>query len=226
MTNNKFGAVNWDEVNLQNGKGNKSRDSFLRLDSGDNQIRILTKPHEYLMHKYKVTPTDPGYGTRVKSSLFHGRDCLVDAGHRVQKKWYLGVIDRKTQSYRILDIGPSIFKDIQELVRDEDWGDPVGYDLNIRVDKQGGAQGYYNVIPKSKKPLSPADLEIKQSIDLENLKKLASPPTILEMEAQVALIKERRNQAMGLTSNGEKKESVVDAVIEEDENFDFPSVEA
>lgn len=227
-TNQKFGMTSWGDVNLQPNNTRNTRDSFLRLDQGDNLVRVITKPFEYLVHRFKANESDPGYGTKVMSSIFHGSDPLMEPPYNLKapkKRWYVGVIDRKTQSYKVLDISPAVFKSIQELYRDsEDWGDPSQYDINIKVNKSGGAMGYFTVIPKSKKALTPSDLEIKQTVDLEFLRKLTTPPTQAEVLAKVKLLVDRRNQQMGQANSNESK-SVVDMEVENDDQFEFPSVQ-
>jgi hypothetical protein len=137
--------------------------------------------------------------------------------YKPKRRWLIGCIDRKTQSYKILDIGVSVFKAIQELVRDDDWGDPQNYDVNIKVDKAGGPNGYYSVIPKKAKPLTAADLEIKQMADLEELKRKCTPPTPEQVEERIAAI-----DAKSKARRGEKKTAAV-ASSTEATQFDFPA---
>jgi hypothetical protein len=181
MSTTEFGMQDWDAVEIKsNAPSNTPRkDLYMRLEAGENRVRIITKPFQYLVHRYKPAPDAPGYGERILSSLPHGSDPVMDkTKQKPKRKWLIGVIDRKTQSYKILDMGTLIFKGIQELVRDtEDWGDPSMYDISIKVDKQGGPSGYYAVIPKAKKALSLADVELKQQVDLEDLAKRVTPPT-------------------------------------------------
>jgi len=182
-----FGATSWDTEPSNGGQNRKGSDTFLKLESGDNVMRIVTKPHEYLVHDFKPIKDAPGYGTKLKSSMYHGADPLCEAPWNLKPKqrWYLGVIDRKTQSYKILDISSSVFKGIQVLVRDEDWGDPSQYDVNVKVNKQGGAAGYYMVTPKSKKPLSASDLDIRNNINPEDLKRRCTPPTYEDVKKRM-----------------------------------------
>ncbi|HUS88851.1 MAG TPA: hypothetical protein VMW91_05690 [Desulfosporosinus sp.] len=218
-TTNKYGMVTWDEVEIATNTPNQSRrDLYLRLDAGSNEVRVLTKPHEFLMHKYKTHPDDPGYGERVLSSIFHGRDPLMEKGLKPKRRWLLGVIDRKTQSYKILDVGPAVFKGVQKLVRNEKWGDPSQYDIDIQVDKAGGPSGYYTVIPMGHTPLSPSDLEIKQMADLEELKRKCTPPTPEEVDQRVAAIDAKSKSRQGNATSP----SADDA---EDSETDFPAVE-
>ena len=60
----KYGLTSWDDVELSSGRVKKTRDEFIRLDSGSNLVRILTEPHQYLVHKYKEK-NDPGFGDKI-----------------------------------------------------------------------------------------------------------------------------------------------------------------
>lgn len=220
----KFGATSWDEVEVKQPRKSQ-KDLFLRLDNGDNVVRIITKPHEYLVHTVKLDPKEPGFGHRIMSSQFHGSDPLTEPPYnsKPKRRWYIGVIDRKTASYKILDMSTQVFKGIQELVRDEEWGDPSQYDVNIKVDKEGGPSSYYNVIPKNKKPLSSADLEIRQNVDLEELKRKCTPPTPEEVLKKIEFLKSRnQNTAQAAVAPVTQN---VSAAADEDDDLEFPAVE-
>lgn len=234
---NQFGATSWD-IDTNNGfkPRENTKDLYMRLEQGPNVVRVLTKPHEYLCHQWKVNPLDPGYGSRVNSSKFYGSDILEEKfSSKAKRRWLLYVIDRKTASVKLLDISKSVFDGVRELTRDEDWGDPTQYDIDIKVDKQSTSPGgYYKVVPKSKKPMSPADLELKQNVDLDLLRLKCTPPTVEQMNTRVAaLIAKSPN---GLPKKADEVKNVETKVVEaidqpvhsnEDENeFDFPSVNA
>src|SRR3990167_4271175 len=173
----EVGMTTWDNDVKRPAFGQNNKDLYMRLENGTNVLRVITKPHVYNVHRYKANESDPGYGDRILCSAFHGSCPVCDKGDKAKRRWLVGIIDRKTSAYKILDISVSVYKAIQELVRDEDYGDPSMYDIDIKVDKQGGATGYYNVVPKPKKPLSPSDLQIKESVDLDDLKRRCVPPT-------------------------------------------------
>jgi hypothetical protein len=216
----QYGLTDWSQVELKgnNNGGQNNKDLYLRLQNGNNVVRVVTKPHEYLVHRYKAHEDDPGYGDRIMSSIHHGSDPLIEMGQKPKRRWLVGVIDRVSQSYKILDMSVSVFKGLQELVRDEDWGDPTQFDVDIKVDKQGGPTGYYTIIPKSKKPLSAADLDIKSQIDLEDLKRRCTPPTPDQVAAKVKVAQEKSPnfsgqpiQAQPQTQAQPQAQQVVDA---------------
>lgn len=243
---NRFGATSWDDVELNSKKTSKSnnKDSFLKLEQGSNIVRIITKPYEYLVHSYKAHKDDPGYGMKVMSSSYHGprdefngaSDPLMGPPYNLKPspRWYIGVIDRKTQSAKIIDLSPSAFRGIQGLVRDEDWGDPSMYDIDIKVDKDGGPANYYIVNPKPKKPLSPSDLEIREGFDVESIERRCHPPTYEKVQERVDYI--NKQSKIWVAENAAKQQQSVEEtaapaapVVSSSETqnasgFDFPPV--
>lgn len=233
-TKNSFGMTSWEDVDTSNGFiRENTKDLYMRLEQGSNVVRILTKPHQYTCHQWKVNPADPGFGSRVNSSKFYGSDILEEKfGSKSKNRWLLYCIDRRTQSVKLLDISRTVFDGIKTLVSDtEDWGSPDQYDIDIKVNKSGGASGYYIVTPKSKKPLSPADLELKQSLNLDLLKLKCTPPTVEQMNARVAaLIAKSPNGLPNAVKTAEVKPVVETQVQsssdESGDDFDFPNVSA
>jgi len=175
-----FGEVNWNDDVFGGNEGKKntnSKDLFLRLEEGSNEMRLVTQPFQYLVHKYKKEG-DSGFGQKVSCSAIHGSCPLCDTGDKAKPRWLLGVISRKTGTYKILDISFAVFSQIRKLARNtQRWGDPTKYDIDIVVDKNGGATGYYSVQPISKEPLSASDQKIKDDADLDDLKRRVTPPT-------------------------------------------------
>ena len=172
-----FGEVNWsDDVYTGGSKKESNKDIWLKLDEGENELRLITQPFQFLVHKYKKDETDK-YGQKVYCSAVHGSCPLCDIGDKAKPRWLLGVISRKTNTYKILDISYAVFSQIRKLAKNQRWGDPTKYDISIVVDKQGGPTGYYSVQPVAKEPLSAADQVIKDSADLDELKRKVTPPT-------------------------------------------------
>lgn len=191
-----FGEVSWNDDVFpgDNKKQTNSKDLFLRLNEGPNEIRILTQPHQYLVHKYKKEG-DPGFGQKVQCSAIHGSCPLCADGDKAKPRWLLGVITRKDNTYKILDISFAVFSQIRKLNKNPKFGDPTKYDINIEVDKNGGATGYYSVQAYSKEALSATDQVIKDSIDFDDLKRRVTPPTPEKVQA-------RLDKINGVTTNG------------------------
>jgi len=189
MSNNN--AITFGEVDYNTDafggdkKQTNSKDLFLRLQEGSNELRLVTSPFQYLVHKYKKEG-DSGFGQKIGCSIMHGSCPLCELGDKAKPRWFYGVIDRKTGLYKILDVSFAVFSQIRKLARNtQRWGDPTKYDIDIVVDKNGGATGYYSVQPISKEPLSATDQQIKDNADLDDLKRRCTPPTVEQVQKRM-----------------------------------------
>ena len=182
-----YGEISWDDEVSAERKNNK--DSFLRLEEGANVVRLITKPYQYLVHRYKKEG-DPGYGQKVYCSTPADGKCpLCATGDKAKPRWFIGVIDKKNQTTKILDISFSVFSQIRNLARNADvWGDPQKYDINIFVNKNGGATGYYSVQPIPHKPLSVTEQQLRDNFDLDDLTKKVTAPTSDQVETRLSKI--------------------------------------
>ena len=226
MTNNnqKFGAVDWDSVKFGKGQfaDNENKTEFMRLKNGDNTIRLLTKPYQYLVWLgWKPTEEVPEhvknkFGERVMSSIFHGEDPLMQEPWNLkfpQRRWLAGCIDRATGSYKILDMGPSIFEKLQFLNKKR--GDPLTYDVTITKNPENPPASFYSLLNEEKTPLSASDLEIKEQVDIEDLKRRVSPPTYNEVKERIQKIIEKYSVQSSAPGTAKAEE--------ETDDTDFPS---
>ena len=230
MKTTTFGEVSWDDESFSDSSNKNAKDLFLRLDSGSNEMRLITQPFQTLVHKYKKEG-DPGYGQKVYCSAIHGSCPLCDLGDKAKPRWLLGVISRKTGTYKILDISFAVFSQIRKLARNtQRWGDPTKYDIDIVVDKNGGATGYYSVQPISKEPLSAADQLIKDSADLDDLKRRVMPPTPDQVQKRLDKLNglEGEQQAQpaqkkSVKAPAAKPSKPAPVAMDDDDSDEFPS---
>lgn len=190
-TKQKVGATSWSDPSLQpSAGGDKSngKDRFLRLVPGSNVIRVLTEPYQYYQHRYKLDANERGFGHRIPCSAKNGACAVCAKGDKPKRRWYLGVIDRKTQTYKILDVSLAVLSDIQTYSQDSDWGDPIGYDFDIVVNPNGGATGYYKAVAKPAKPLSANDLLLKEQVDIADLERRCTPPEPSKVDERLAAL--------------------------------------
>ena len=227
-----FGEVSWnDDVYGDSDKKNSNaKDLFMRLDEGSNELRLITQPYQMLVHRYKKEG-DPGYGQKVYCSAIHGSCPLCSLGDKAKPRWLLGVISRKTGTYKILDVSFAVFSQIRKLARNtQRWGDPTKYDIDIVVDKNGGATGYYSVQPISKEPLSAADQQIKDNIDVDDLKRRVTPPKPEQVQQRL----DKLNGVDGGTSMNKKSAPSMTRQVAkpapvsmaDDDDDSFPSYDA
>lgn len=185
MTTQKNGEIDW-EQDTSGGDRKNTRDLYLKLDSGPNVIRVITKPHQYLTHRYK-REGDPGFGNVVKCSNPSDGQCpLCAEGNKTKLRWLIGVLHKKTQATKILDVSYAVFSQIKNLASNTDvWGDPQKYDINIVVNKNGGATGYYSVQPVPHKPLTAQEQMLKDSFDISEMVRLIQPLTSAQVKARI-----------------------------------------
>lgn len=231
----EFGLVNWDDLKFSNGQQQREnyRDTFLKLQQGSNLVRVITQPYQYYTHTVKFEG-ETGFGTPIRCSAPHGECAVCDLtvtgeDGKVKKqfppkrRWYIGVIDRKTQSFKILDCGKTVVEKVQDLSRDPEWGNPSKYDIDIKVNKQGGATGYYNPTPRPAKPLSEADLEIKSKTDISQmLADRTTPPEPKKVADKLTSLRKNQAKTAGTTSVSTK----VDMTETEADDSEFQFQEA
>jgi hypothetical protein len=174
---NKHGEIDWTDPSVGSSDNKGGKDEFLRLAPGSNVIRILTLPHQYYQHRYMDSSgAGKKYGYRINCSGSNGSCDVCARGDKPKRRWLLGVIDRKTNSYKILDIGYSIFKELKDYASSESWGDPSKYDIDIKVDPAGGPTSYYHCIPSPPKPLTATDLVLRDEHGVEALVRRSTAP--------------------------------------------------
>ncbi len=178
MSTVKYGEVSWNEKSSFSGKS--GNDTYLHLDEGPNTIRIVTNPQQYVVHAGIKREGDKGYGQKIKCSKSNGGCVLCDMGFETGLRWYVGVIDRKSNSYKVFDIGPGVYYDIKGF-NEGRWGDPKGYDMDIiKNSKTTNPQMFYSVQPdpNARGPLSAADQKIvDDQMDMEFLARAVTPLT-------------------------------------------------
>jgi hypothetical protein len=186
----KYGEIAWEDDTNDNGglKSTNNKDIWLRLNDGRNVIRLVTLAHQYIVHKGVKKESDKvSFGQKVYCSNPDGKgSCPVcDLGLKASTRWLLGVIDIKTNQYKILDISYQVHSQIKALAKDEVWGDPTKYDINIVVNKKGGSTGYYAVQPIPHKPLGPDAMKARDEANLADLKHKVQPPTVEQTQKRL-----------------------------------------
>jgi hypothetical protein len=216
MSTVKNGAVGWGEPSLG---GGKSKNDFLRLNPGSNLIRLLTLPHQYHQHRYEPDGGKKyGYRLNCSRSETETKCPLCDMSNKAKRRWFVGVIDRKTGTYKTLDIGYSVFKSIQTLAKGP-WGSPEGYDLDIVVDPNGGATNYYYVSPMPPTPLTADDIRLQEENPAKNLAAKVEAPTPQSVQERLNKIQDELSAGGASTGGGDGAASKDDEEEEGNDSF-------
>lgn len=192
----KFGACSWDDVPPKFNNDRQSQQSdfpkldFMRLVTGKNVVRIVSAPYKYISHKIKVTANEKGFGKRIYCSKpLHDKCPICEKGHKAKPRYVAVVIDRADNTLKLLDMSTVIYNQLHALKDDIEFGDPSGYDINIRMNPEAGAAGYYTVLPRQKAPLSEEDVALVNTLGKETIEKIltrrVSPPTPDQVLARI-----------------------------------------
>jgi hypothetical protein len=123
-----------------------SNDNYMKLVDGENKIRILTIPilgWEDWTHEKKP----------VRFTMENKPARPIDPKKPIRHFWAFVVWNYNDEKIQILQITQaSIRNRLEDLCKDEDWGQPFFFDIKI-YKKGEGMQTEYNVNPMPHKPL-------------------------------------------------------------------------
>lgn len=140
-----------------------STSNFMRLEEGENRIRILTNPKiGYVCWKDNKPIRREETVCSFKPEEADKDEKFGNGKPKINLFWAMMVWDYKDGQIKILEIvQKTVLKAIENLANDQDWGSPLGYDISINKVKNG-ERTTYTVSPKPAKPLSE---EVKKAFD-------------------------------------------------------------
>jgi len=186
----KFGLTSYSEPAQTNRKLTREElppIEWARLVEGDNEYRLITEPYKYYIVRFKASEEDKGFGKKIRLSAPVEDDPAVKAGFKPKERWLIGAIARKTNDIRLLDISVMVYNYLNTMEKDSRIGSPLERDINIRVTQDAGPSGYYNTTHYDKTPLSEGDLNLIETLGMDNLEKVLAryssplrPETVLK----------------------------------------------
>lgn len=184
---------------------------FMNLEEGTNPVRLITSPYQFYIHWTKDA-TDAN--RKVRCAL---EGCPVcQNGERATARWYVNVINRKTERCAILEIGPQIFKQVLGLAKKDKWGDPRRYDVDIERQPKG-SQPLYIVNPEPKEALSDDEKGmVKEFLARLDLAKMVEAPTPAEVREKVGMSPVAEESTVDNSF-----EDVSVETLDDDDDFDF-----
>jgi len=147
----------------------KGSGNYLKLEEGKNKFRILSSAiigWEYWTNdnkpvRLKEYPQEKPADVKLEDNN----------SYSIKHFWAFIVLDRKDAKVKIMEITQaSIMRAIEDLVQNEDWGDPKQYDITI-TRSGAGMETRYTVQPSPNKELTKEEksLVARTEIDLEAL---------------------------------------------------------
>lgn len=182
MADLTFGEVDWNDPEVDSGNSGP-RTEFMRLDQGNSVVRVMGQPI-----KFYVNWVDTAEGKRRKVNTPIEDSALVDrleeAGFKRSTRWLLKVLDRSDDTFKLLEVGPQIFKGIRDLVQNPKWGKVTSYDVTIKRGPKG-QQPLYNVSPDPKEALA-TELQgtwknFNENLNVERLITPSDPAHVYEL---------------------------------------------
>jgi len=126
--------------------------SYMKFENGDNKFRALGSV--VTGYIYWTNENKP-----VRSKDFPKDTPNIQLDEKGNTKpvnyfWVFPVWDYKQKKVSLLEITQkTVMRGIEGLLHDEDWGNPMNYDINVK--KEGsGLTTKYSIVPANKKQLS------------------------------------------------------------------------
>lgn len=172
---------------------------FMRLQSGINNVRIVTGIGTYYQARWKSPSSKRSYGDKIRTSFpTYGDDCPVKKylGLEGKERYMVVVIDRADSELKLLDVSPLTAEQIETNLEVKNSMRPEGqkvtprdFDISIKFDpKSKTATGFYSVVAHDSFPMSEQDLSLIEDVGGDEvLDKLLSkqlicpkPETVIE----------------------------------------------
>ena len=201
---------------------------FMNLEEGSNIVRVVTSPYQFYV---AWTQDASGQNRKIRSAV---ENCpLAKRGDKIQPRWYIGVLDRKSNQPKILEVGRQIFQQVVALRKRDKWGDPRAYDLNVERQPKG-SQPLYVVMPEPKEPLTKDEIaKLREAFGSKDvpgridLAKMTEAPTPEEVARQLGIPEDGVSSAVATTaatSAVAEASAPASATGGDDEDFNFDDV--
>lgn len=135
---------------------------YVRYEQGPNKFRILSKPvlgyEAWIDAQYTENKKPKPERYRMGEQMTQKKEWSQNPKHF----WAFVVWNYRIKKIQILNVTQiTIQRALEDLYRNEDWGEPFGYDITITKTGQG-LEATYGVQPSPHKPLDP---EIKKAYE-------------------------------------------------------------
>jgi hypothetical protein len=136
----------------------KTSANYLKFEEGENKFRILNSPI--------VGWIDWKDNKPLRFPIDKKPSAAIDPTKPIKHFWALPVWDYKSKTISILEITQkSIQAEITILSKDEEWGNPTGYDIKV-IRKGSGLETEYTLNPVPPKALHEKIVELFKNTPL------------------------------------------------------------
>lgn len=130
---------------------------FLKLEAGDNKIRLCSKPVE--LPFYQASRKGEKYAT-VQLNTQAEIDQAIVEGKKIKYKYAYLAINRRDGKLYVWESSVQAFRSIVSFARNPEYGDPTQYDITVNRSGEG-INTQYSVIPaRNSSPFTDEELEM------------------------------------------------------------------
>lgn len=131
----------------------KGESNYLKMEDGDNRIRLTSKPIELKLHEVR--------GVKFSTVLCQGENCeLCAKGDKIKYKYAYVVLSRKDGKAYVYEAPITVFRQIVAFATDPEYGSPEEYDLTIKMSGQKPNITYQVIASPKKVKLTTAEEEV------------------------------------------------------------------
>jgi hypothetical protein len=154
--------------------------SFLKLQEGSNEVRIISKPYQYFCHPTLLPKGSQPHEQKLKCAALRGEDSsicpLCKDGDRSRPRWIVPLISRRDKQIYLFDFDLYTFSQLRDFARSKMWGDPENYDVDL-CNEVGYNRKYVVALPRM--PLTQQEALIKNQLQLTELNYLVTPSRLM-----------------------------------------------
>lgn len=171
-------STSWENLNVGENNNDGPKVDFIKIGQGTTRMRIVSQPCVVQIHWEETSS-----GSRRKV-ICPGAGCpICAAGKASQRRYQLYVIDRSDAKLKVMEQGPSVISKLKQYTMDEDYGNPVKYDIKITKTGSGKETRYNVVASPNKTPITEEEKALVQAApELDEINKPKTIEEILEMD--------------------------------------------
>ena len=170
----------WQQLTESFANEDGPRVPFMKLQPGKNVIRIASNPSKIYQHWEKT------FDGKLRKVTCIGKECpLCAIGHQPSARYQLKILDKldpDDPQAKVLETGAAVIRQISNYANDEDYGNPLEYDIKIQKEGIGRETRYSVTASPHKRPLSDREkLLIDQLPDIQDINKELTKEQILNL---------------------------------------------